>query len=72
VTAFVSSVGTGGTLAGTSLYLKERDRDIAVVCADPFGAAMWLWFCKGNTDTKDGDSYAEGIGQARVTRNLKA
>src|SRR6478672_1837058 len=43
VTAFVSSVGTGGTLAGTSLFLKERDRDIAAVCADPFGAAMWSW-----------------------------
>jgi cysteine synthase len=71
VTAFVSSVGTGGTLAGTSLYLKERDSNVAVVCADPFGAAMWSWFCKGNTETKDGDSYAEGIGQTRVTRNLE-
>ena len=70
VTAFVSSVGTGGTLAGTSLYLKERDRDIAVVCADPFGAAMWSWFCKGNTDTKDGDSYAEGIGQDQGHQEL--
>ena len=71
VTAFVSSVGTGGTLAGTSLYLKERDRNIAIVCADPFGAGMWSWFCKGNTDTKDGESYAEGIGQTRVTKNLE-
>ena len=71
VTAFVSSVGTGGTLAGTSLYLKELDRNIAMVCADPFGAAMWSWFCKGNTDIKDGDSYAEGIGQTRVTKNLE-
>jgi cystathionine beta-synthase len=71
VTAFVSSVGTGGTLAGTSLYLKERNRNIAMVCADPFGAAMWSWFCKGNTDIKDGESYAEGIGQTRVTQNLE-
>ncbi len=71
VTAFVSSVGTGGTLAGTALYLKERNPDVAVVCADPYGAAMWSWFTNGNTDTDDGDSFAEGIGQGRVTKNLE-
>ena len=32
---------------------------------------MWSWFCNGNTETKDGDSYAEGIGQTRVTKNLE-
>jgi cysteine synthase len=71
VTAFVSSVGTGGTLAGVASYLKERNSRVAVVCADPYGAAMWSWFTNANTDTKDGDSYAEGIGQTRVTRNLE-
>jgi len=71
VTAFVSAVGTGGTLAGTSRYLKEQNPEVAIVCADPFGAAMWSWFTQGNTDTKDGDSEAEGIGQTRVTKNLE-
>ena len=71
VTAFVSAVGTGGTLAGTALYLKESNPKIATVCADPYGAAMWSWFTNGNTDTKDGDSFAEGIGQMRVTKNLE-
>jgi len=71
VTAFVSSVGTGGTLAGTALYLKERNPRIATVCADPYGAAMWSWFTNGNTDIKDGDSFAEGIGQMRVTKNIE-
>ena len=71
VTAFISAVGTGGTLAGTALYLKERNPDVAAVCADPYGAAMWSWFTNGNTDTKDGDSFAEGIGQMRVTKNLE-
>jgi cysteine synthase A len=71
VTAFVSAVGTGGTLAGTALYLKERNPRIITVCADPFGAAMWSWFTRGNTDLKDGDSFAEGIGQTRVTKNLE-
>jgi cysteine synthase A len=71
VTAFVSAVGTGGTLAGTALYLKERNAQIVTVCADPYGAAMWSWFTHGHTDIKDGDSYAEGIGQSRVTKNLE-
>jgi cysteine synthase A len=71
VSAFVASVGTGGTLAGTTLYLKERNPDLTAVCADPLGAAMWSWFTNHNTDTKDGESFAEGIGQTRVTQNLE-
>ena len=71
VTAFVSSVGTGGTLAGTAGYLRERRDDLVVGCPDPYGAAMWSWFTQGNTDTKDGESFAEGIGQSRVTKNLE-
>src|SRR5882762_3084612 len=71
VTAFVASVGTGGTLAGASLFLKKQNPKIKAVCADPYGAAMYSWFKQGNLETKDGDSYAEGIGQMRVTENLK-
>ena len=71
VTGFVASVGTGGTLAGTALFLKEQDPKIKTVCADPYGAAMYSWFKHGNLETKDGDSFAEGIGQMRVTENLK-
>jgi cysteine synthase A len=71
VSAFVAAVGTGGTLAGTSLFLKEKNPQIAAVCADPYGAAMWSWFTNHNFETKDGDSFAEGIGQGRVTKNLE-
>jgi cysteine synthase len=71
VSAFVSAIGTGGTLAGTGLYLKQRRKEIALVCADPYGAAMWSWFTHGHTEIKDGESYAEGIGQTRVTKNLE-
>jgi cysteine synthase A len=71
VTAFVSSVGTGGTLAGTTLFLKERNPKLTAVCADPYGAAMYSWFKRGDLELKDGDSFAEGIGQTRVTENLK-
>lgn len=72
VSAFVSAVGTGGTLGGTTLYLKERNPKVFVGCADPYGAAMWSWFTNGNTETNDGDSFAEGIGQGRVTKNLES
>jgi cysteine synthase len=58
-------------LAGTALYLKERDNNVAIICADPYGAAMWSWFTNGHTEVKDGESYAEGIGQTRVTKNLE-
>src|SRR5439155_21289873 len=44
VNAFVAAVGTGGTLAGVSVYLKEQNSKIQTVCADPYGAAMWSWF----------------------------
>jgi cysteine synthase A len=71
VTGFVASVGTGGTLAGATLFLKQRNPQINCVCADPYGAAMYSWFKNGDLNTKDGDSFAEGIGQMRVTENLK-
>ncbi len=71
VNAFVSAVGTGGTLGGTAKYLKERNSHVVIGCADPYGAAMWSWFTNGNTNTNDGDSFAEGIGQSRVTKNLE-
>lgn len=71
VSAFVSAVGTGGTLTGTGAFLKEKNPQVKVVCADPYGAAMWSWFTHGNTETNDGDSVAEGIGQSRVTKNIE-
>ena len=52
------------------MFLKERIPNVAIVCADPYGAAMWSWFTHGHTSVKDGDSEAEGIGQTRVTKNL--
>ncbi len=61
----------GGTLAGVSTYLKEQNPKIQIVCADPYGAAMWSWFTNGNLETNDGDSIAEGIGQGRVTKNIE-
>jgi cysteine synthase len=71
VSAFVASIGTGGTLAGVAKFFKEKNPQIAAVCADPYGASMWSWFTHGHTDIDDGDSFAEGIGQNRVTKNIE-
>ncbi|BAT60427.1 cysteine synthase B [Variibacter gotjawalensis] len=67
VDGFVCSVGTGGTLAGTSAFLREKNKDIAIGCADPHGAAMYDFFKTGTPKVSPGGSVTEGIGLARVT-----
>ena len=70
VDAFVASVGTGGTLAGVGMALKERKPAVRVVLADPMGSALYNYYASG-TLKAEGDSITEGIGQGRVTRNLE-
>jgi cysteine synthase A len=67
VDAFVSCVGTGGTLAGTSTFLREMKKDIVIGVADPRGAAMYNLFAYGEAKPSDGGSITEGIGLGRVT-----
>jgi cysteine synthase A len=67
IDGFICSVGTGGTLAGTSRYLKEKKKDIVNACADPHGFAMYQWFKNGTAKSTPGDSITEGIGLGRVT-----
>jgi cysteine synthase len=67
VDAFICSVGTGGTLAGTSMFLREKKQNIVIGCADPKGAAMYNLFAHGDAKVTPGDSIAEGIGLGRVT-----
>jgi cysteine synthase A len=64
---FICSVGTGGTLAGTSRALKERNKNIVTACADPQGFAMYEYFKNGKAKSTPGDSITEGIGLGRVT-----
>ena len=68
--AFVSAVGTGGTLAGTARYLKERDRNVRIVLADPHGSALHSWVTTGELRA-EGSSITEGIGTTRITANLE-
>ena len=69
VDAFTCAVGTGGTLAGVGLALKERNRDVRIVLADPMGSALFNHYAHGELKA-EGTSITEGIGQGRVTRNL--
>jgi cysteine synthase len=71
VDGFICSVGTGGTLAGTGVFLKEKNRDIVIGCADPHGAAMYEWFKHGEAKASPGGSITEGIGLGRVTPIIK-
>ncbi len=70
VDGFTCSIGTGGTLAGVSMALKERNPDIIIAAADPGGAAMYNWYKHGELKA-EGTSITEGIGQGRVTKNLE-
>ena len=70
VDAFVCAIGTGGTLAGTGAFLRERRKDVVIAAADPAGAAMYAWFKRGVLESS-GSSITEGIGQGRITGNLE-
>ena len=70
VDAFICAVGTGGTLAGTGLALKERNPEIIISLADPLGAALHSFYTTGELSSW-GDSITEGIGQGRITTNLE-
>lgn len=69
VDGFICAVGTGGTLAGTGMALKERNKDIQVGIADPMGAALYNYYKHGELKA-EGSSITEGIGQGRITENL--
>jgi len=70
VDAFTCSVGTGGTLAGIGIALKERNPDIQIVLSDPMGAGLYTLYTEGEA-RPEGESITEGIGQSRITKNLE-
>ena len=67
---FVSAIGTGGTLAGISACLKDRNPGVTIGLADPMGSAMYSYFKHGALES-EGSSITEGIGQGRVTKNVE-
>ncbi|MFP8873808.1 MAG: cysteine synthase A [Myxococcota bacterium] len=70
IDGFTCSIGTGGTLAGLGLYLKDRKPEVRIAAADPLGAAMYNYYKHGELKG-EGSSITEGIGQGRITGNLQ-
>ena len=68
INGFICAVGSGGTLAGVSRYLKEKNEDVVIGVADPHGAAMYHLFKDGEPKMTEGGSITEGIGLGRVTK----
>jgi cysteine synthase A len=70
VNGFVCAVGSGGTLAGVSMALKAKNKDVKIALADPMGAALYSYYKTGELKS-EGSSITEGIGQGRITANLE-
>lgn len=70
VDGFVTAIGSGGSLVGTGIGLKDYNKDIQIALADPMGAAMYSYFKTGELKS-EGSSITEGIGQGRVTKNIE-
>lgn len=70
VDAFTCAVGTGGTLAGVGLALKERNPKVTIALSDPMGSALYNHYANGELKA-EGNSITEGIGQGRITKNLE-
>ena len=70
IDGFICAIGTGGTLSGVGAYLKSKNKDITIGLADPMGANMYSYFKTGELKS-EGSSITEGIGQGRVTENIK-
>ncbi len=68
IDGFICSMGTGGTVAGVSMFLREKKEDIVIGVADPRGAAMYNLFAHGEAKVSEGGSITEGIGLGRVTQ----
>ena len=70
VDAFICAIGTGGTLAGNFLGLKNKNKNIKIYCADPYGSGMYSYIRKGVSKAAY-SSITEGIGQSRITKNIE-
>ena len=69
IDGFTCAVGTGGTLAGVSIGLKNRNKNIKIALSDPMGSSLFSYF-KNNKLESSGSSITEGIGTGRITKNF--
>ena len=69
VDGFTCAVGTGGTLAGVSIGLKRKNKNLKIALSDPMGSALFSHI-KNNKLESTGSSITEGIGTGRITKNF--
>ena len=70
IDGFICAVGTGGTLAGVSIGLKEKNKNIKIGLSDPMGSSLYSYF-KDKELKSQGNSITEGIGTGRITKNYE-
>ena len=70
IDVLVSAVGTGGTLSGTSRFLKSRLPEMRVILVDPPGSGLYCFVRDGKVEGS-GSSITEGIGIMRITENFR-
>jgi len=70
VDAWVAATGTGGTFAGVSMFLKEKNPQVKSIVADPMGSGLYSYVKTGEINT-EGNSITEGIGNSRITANMQ-
>ncbi|MEB3831409.1 cysteine synthase A [Phormidium sp. CCY1219] len=70
IDAWVSATGTGGTYAGVSMFLKQKNTEVKCVVADPMGSGLYSYVKTGEINV-EGSSITEGIGNSRITKNME-
>jgi len=70
IDGFTCAVGTGGTLAGVSIGLKDKNKNIQIALSDPMGSSLYSYIKKNKLESK-GNSITEGIGTGRITKNFE-
>ena len=69
IDGFSCAVGTGGTLAGVSIGLKNKNKNINIALSDPMGSSLYSHIKNNKLESK-GSSITEGIGTGRITKNF--
>ena len=70
IDAFTCAVGTGGTLAGVSIGLKNKNKKIKIALSDPMGSSLYSYITENRLEN-NGNSITEGIGTGRITKNFE-
>ena len=71
VDAFTCAIGTGGTITGVSVGLKNLNKNIHIACTDSQGSSMYNYFTNGTPEKKGDESITEGIGQAKGNKKFR-